>query len=138
MPQRDIYHAIVIKALIKDGWRITHDPLIIPYGGQNLFVDLGAEKLIAAERAGQQIAVEIKSFISPSGVSDLEDALGQYLLYRSLLNRKEPTRIIYLAVPITAYANVFRSPIGEVAVQDFALRLVVFDAEQEAVVQWIE
>ncbi len=78
MAQRDIYHTIVVNALVKEGWTITHDPLVIPYGRQNLFVDLGAEKLIAAERAGQQIAVEIKSFISPSGVSNLEDALGQY------------------------------------------------------------
>ena len=138
MAQRDIYHTIVVNALIKDGWTITHDPLIIAYGRQNLFVDLGAEKLIAAERAGRHIAVEIKSFISPSGVSDLEDALGQYLLYRSLLSRKEPERIIYLAVPAAAYTNVFRSPVGEVALQDFALRLVVFDAEKETIVEWIE
>lgn len=138
MAQRDIYHNTVVNALKKVGWTITHDPLIIPFGGQNLFVDLGAERLIAAERAGQQIAVEIKSFLSPSGVRDLEDALGQYMLYRSLLQRKEPDRTIYLAVPVTAYLGIFRSPVGEVAITDFALRLLVFEAEQEVIVQWIE
>jgi XisH protein len=134
MAKRDLYHNTVVNALKKAGWTITHDPLIIPFGGQNLFVDLGAEKLIAAERAGQQIAVEIKSFLSPSGVSDLEDALGQYIL----LQRKEPDRVIYLAVPITAYMGIFRSPIGEVAIADFALKLLIFEAEQEVIVQWIE
>ena len=41
MAQRDIYHNTVVNALKKVGWTITHDPLIIPFGGQNLFVDLG-------------------------------------------------------------------------------------------------
>ena len=138
MAQRDLYHDAVVAALVKDGWTITHDPLIIPFGGQNLFVDLGAERLLAAERAGQQIAVEVKSFLSASAVRDLEDALGQYLLYRSLLLRKEPQRSIYLAIPATAYATIFRSPVGEVAQEDYGLKLLVFDATQEAIVQWVE
>lgn len=138
MPQRDIYHTSVVHALIKDQWTITHDPLIIPFGGQNLFVDLGAERLIGAERAGQQIAIEIKSFVGASCVRDLEDALGQYLLYRSLLVRKDPDRIIFLAIPVTAYVLIFRAPLGEVVIQDFALKLLVFDALQEVIVQWIE
>lgn len=138
MPQRDLYHDTVVQALIKDGWTITHDPLVIPFGGQNLFVDLGAERLIGAERAGQQIAVEIKSFAGASSVRDLEDSLGQYLLYRSLLLRKEPERVIYLAVPATAYATTFRSPVGEAAILDFTLKLLVFDPVQEAIVQWID
>ena len=28
MPVKDIYHDTVKNALIKDGWTITHDPLI--------------------------------------------------------------------------------------------------------------
>ncbi len=96
----DVYHRTVKNALLKDDWTITHDPFAIPYGDHNLFVDLGAEKLLAAEKSGLQIAVEIKSFISRSQVNDLENALGQYLLYRSLLKRREPERVIYLAVPL--------------------------------------
>ena len=62
MPQRDIYHDVVKNALIKDGWTITHDPLILPYGGRNLYVDLGAEVPIGAEKDDRRIAVEVKSF----------------------------------------------------------------------------
>lgn len=30
MPRKDTFHDVVKKALIADGWRITHDPLHIP------------------------------------------------------------------------------------------------------------
>jgi hypothetical protein len=52
-------------------WTITHDPLTLAFGVHNLYVDLGAERVIAAERAGEQIAVEIKSFVGPSELSIL-------------------------------------------------------------------
>jgi hypothetical protein len=37
MPQRDIYHDAVKNALIKDGWEITADPLILQFGGRNIY-----------------------------------------------------------------------------------------------------
>ena len=45
MPAKDIYHACVKNALIKDGWTITHDPLRLPLGGKDVYVDFGAEQL---------------------------------------------------------------------------------------------
>ena len=80
MPAKDIYHDIVKNALIKDGWTITHDQLVLRWGTTDVYVDLGAEQLLAAEKHGQKIAVEIKSFVGRSDVDDLEKALGQYLL----------------------------------------------------------
>ncbi|MGB7518966.1 MAG: element excision factor XisH family protein, partial [Spirulinaceae cyanobacterium] len=71
MPAKDIYHHQVRNALIKDGWTITDDPLILSIGKRDLFVDLGAEKVIAAEKKNQKIAVEVKSFIGKSQVNDL-------------------------------------------------------------------
>src|SRR5436190_6271049 len=99
MPTRDIYHDTVKNALIKDGWTITHDPYTLTFGQRNVFVDLGAERLVAAERNQEKIAVEIKSFHGASDVRDLEMALGQYVFYRSLLARFEPGRKLFLAVP---------------------------------------
>ena len=75
MPAKDIYHDVVVHALTAEGWRITDDPLSLSFGGKDLFVDLGAERdTIAAEKSGQKIAVEIKSFLSPSIMRDLEGA----------------------------------------------------------------
>ena len=95
MPRHDIYHDVVKNALVKDGWRITHDPLILPYGGRNLYVDIGAEAPIGAEKEGHRIAVEVKSFLGSSEIMELERALGQYMLYRFLLTRQEPERVLF-------------------------------------------
>lgn len=66
MPAKDTFHDAVKNALIKDGWTITDDPLYLSFGGVDLYVDLGAEKLIAAQKDEQKIAVEIKSFMQTS------------------------------------------------------------------------
>ncbi|MGB3691867.1 MAG: element excision factor XisH family protein [Spirulinaceae cyanobacterium] len=66
MPARDLYRDTVITALEKDGWKITDDPLRLKVGRRAVMVDLGERKLLAAERGEQKIAVEIKSFLSPS------------------------------------------------------------------------
>ena len=138
MPRRDVYHETVKQALIKDGWTITHDPFTIPIGPHRLFVDLGAERLLAAEKAEQHIAVEVKSFLSPSRVDDLEKALGQYVLYRSLLERSEPERDLYLAVPQETFEDFFSMPLGQVAIEDQNLKLIAFDPAQEVIEKWIE
>ena len=81
MPAKDTYHDCVKNALIKDGWRITHDPLKLEIGKKDLYIDLGANQLVAAIKAEQKIAVEIKSFLGRSDVDDLEKApLKIYLL----------------------------------------------------------
>jgi len=108
MPARDYYHNTVRNALIKDGWTITHDPYRLKLTrGKNLFVDLGAERLIAAEKGIEKIAIEIKSFRSASDMKDLEEAVGQFVLYEHLLNRYEPERKLYLAIPENVKVSVF-------------------------------
>jgi hypothetical protein len=66
MAARDAFHDAVKQGLIKDGWTITHDPLVIRLGKRNMLIDLAAENLLAARREDQNIAVEIKSFTGPS------------------------------------------------------------------------
>ena len=137
MPQRDIYHDVVKNALVKDGWRITHDPFALPFGLHNLYVDFSAEQMLAAEKEGQQIAVEVKSFVGRSEVDDLENALGQYLLYRSLMQRRHPERTLYLAVPRDAFHGVFSTELGRVVREDYPLKVIVFDPDQEVIQQWL-
>ena len=126
------------NALVKDGWTITHDPLRLRLRrGKSLFVDLGAERLLAAERGAEKIAVEIKSFARSSDMKDLEDAVGQFVLYAHLLRRSEPDRILYLALPESARRSVFEEEAGQVMLEDGVVRLFSFDPEQEAIVQWM-
>lgn len=108
MPAKDKFHNLVKQALIEDGWHITHDPLYLKFGRADHFqVDLGAEKVLAAERDGTKIAVEIKSFLGDSPVSDFHRALGQFLNYRFVLENSEPNRSLYLALPHYAYESYF-------------------------------
>jgi len=113
MPAKDIYHDSVKNALVKDGWTITHDPLKLEWGGRDMYVDLGAERLLAAEKDGQQIAVEIKSFVSASDLDELEKALGQYVLYHDVLAELQPHRVLYLAVPQRILLEIFEEPLGK-------------------------
>ncbi len=104
---KDLFHQTVKQALIKEGWTITQDPLTIRIDRVRLEIDLGAEKVFAAEKDGRKIAVEIKGFINPSNVNDFHNALGQFLSYRLALQMTEPQRVLYLAVPIDVFNTFF-------------------------------
>jgi hypothetical protein len=137
MPAHDIYHDTVKNALIKDGWTITHDPLTLELGSTRLFVDLGAEQVIGAEKGLHKIAVEIKTFRGASEMKDLEQAIGQYVLYRIFLRRVEPDRELYLAVPQDVVEEVFSEEYGRGFLQDEHGKLFGFDIESEEVVAWL-
>ena len=139
MPAKDLYHNSFVHALVKDGWTITHDPLTIAVEGTNLLIDVGAERVVTAEREGKQIAVEIKSFVSLSAVQDLKEAVGQFLLYDLALRQSDADadRVLYLAVRTTVYDTVFQAGVGKLLMRNSALRLVVFDAETEEIRDWI-
>jgi hypothetical protein len=136
MSARDLYHEVVRGALIKDGWTITDDPLRIRWGKRDYYVDLGAERLIGAERAGQRIAVEIKSFLGASLVDDVEKALGQFLIYRSVMRRRLPDYEVFLAVP-RGVAKLLDEPLGLLLFEDFDLRVVVFDPKRKEIIRWL-
>jgi hypothetical protein len=138
VPARNIYHDAVVRALTSDGWTITHDPLTISFGGKDLFVDLGAERAaVAAEKEGRRIAVEIQSFLGPSPVRSLEEAVGQYEIYRALLEESDPGRVLYMAVPGRVYEGLLAERFGQFVVERLSLRVMVFDEHQQRVVQWI-
>jgi len=136
MPAKDFYHDIVRNALIKDGWTITHDPYPLKLGKKDLFIDLGAEKILAAEKGNDKIAVEIKSFVGRSVINDTENALGQYLIYRKLLMRKEADRVLFLAIDKETLNDTFSDELRELLTEDFEVRLLVFDKTSEEILEW--
>jgi hypothetical protein len=137
MPARDIYHNAVKNALIKDGWTITHDPFVLRWGTIDVYIDLGAEQLLAAERQGLKIAVEVKSFVGRSDVDDLEKALGQYILYHDILSKRESERVLYLAVHEEVFLGIFEEAIGKLLLENQRVKLIVFDRREEVILQWI-
>jgi hypothetical protein len=137
MSARDRYHEPCKAALIKDGWIVTDDPLYLKYGAKDMFADLGAEEILGAELGGRKIAVEIKSFLGPSDLTDLEKALGQFILYRSVLEINEPDRRLYLAVPEVAFVDLFEQPVGKLVMSKTNLLLIVFDPHESEITRWI-
>ncbi|MBE9111121.1 XisH family protein [Nodosilinea sp. LEGE 07298] len=137
MAARDLFHTAVRHGLEKDQWRISNDPLELEWEEVKVKIDLAAERLIAAERGEEKIAVEIKSFISPSPVSDFHTALGQFLNYRIMLEVKEPERELYLAIPIDTYETFFQSRFAQTAMERYQLKLIVYNPVSEEIVRWI-
>ncbi|MEG4457479.1 element excision factor XisH family protein [Microcoleus sp. N9_A1] len=136
MSAKDAFHEVVKNALQKDGWQITHDPYTLQAGTLELYIDLGAEKVVAAEKNGQKIAVEIKSFTGPSKISLFYTALGQFISYRAALQKQETDRILYLAVPTNVYDSFFTMGFIQSLVQQNQIHLIVYDIEQESIAQW--
>lgn len=133
---KDLFHNVVKTALIKDGWQITEDPLFLKVGGVEFFIDLGAEKLLAAERNGEKIAVEIKSFINTSSIADFHLAIGQFINYRVALKVAEPERKLFLAIPDLAYKTFFQKEFPRMVIQEYQLEVLVYDVANEVIMLW--
>ena len=136
MSAKDVYHNTVKVALQKEGWIITDDPLVLELSSGRLEIDLGAEQLVAAEKDNVKIAVEIKSFLSPSPTSEYHRALGQFLNYRVALKHEEPNRVLFLAVPSKIYRSFFSGELAQLSVAEYQVKLLVFDSEKEVILQW--
>jgi hypothetical protein len=138
MAAKDRFHEAVKVALQKEQWMITDDPLRIEVGGTKFEIDLGAEQLLAAERAGEKIAVEVKTFLGDSPVTDYHAALGQFLNYRLALELSEPERLLYLAVPVVVHEAFFQREFTQISVERYGIKRIIYEPVNEVIVQWIQ
>ncbi|MBD2185564.1 XisH family protein [Planktothrix sp. FACHB-1355] len=137
MSAKDLFHEAVKRGLEKEQWIITDDPLELEWEEVKVKIDLAAERLLAAKRGEEKIAVEIKSFIGTSAISDFHTALGQFLNYRVMLEAKEPDRQLYLAIPLETYDTFFQSQFAQTVKQRYQLKLIVYEPINEEILQWI-
>jgi XisH protein len=137
MARRDIHHQVLKLALEREGWNVTDDPFFVKIGRKTAEIDLGAERIILAERATEKIAVEVKSFVGTSMITEFYKALGQFLMYQRALQTAEPERTLYLALPQAAYdelsADVFDFPNFE----DLRHRLIIYQPSENTTLTWI-
>jgi hypothetical protein len=138
MPAKDIYHNAVRFALVKDGWQILTEDYTLEYGGDRLYVDIAAEKSIAAEKQGQRILVEVKSFLGRSFINDLEQAVGQYVVYRDVLVETALDFELYLAITKGTYKSYFQRQLAQMIINRNQVKLLIVDAENEVIVEWID
>lgn len=131
------FHAVVKTALQKDSWLITHDPYPLQAGTFELAIDLDAQKVIAAQKQGLTIAVEIKSFLGPSNITDFYGALGQFIAYRTALRAQDPERILYLAVSSDIYERFFINVFIQELVEQNQLYILIYNIDLEAIERWL-
>jgi len=136
MSARDLFHELVKTAITNEGWQVTHDPYRIDLGFTDLYIDLGAERLIAAERDQEKIAIEIKSFLASSTMSEFHAAIGQCINYRLALEDKEPDRRLYLAVPEEVFERFFNYPFIQKSINRNQIPLIIYDTEAPRILQW--
>lgn len=133
---RDLIHEIVKTALINDNWHISHDPYRLEEYDPAWEIDLGAEKIIAAERGMEKIAVEAKSFLELSFANEFHKVLGQYLNYLSALKRIEPDRKLFVAVPKEVFDKDFKRQGIINSIEDYGVKILVFDKTKKEIVLW--
>lgn len=136
---RDLYHNFVRLALEKEGWVITQDPLYIDLDETYIEIDLAADMFIAAEKAGTKIAVEVKSFLGRSIISEFHTAMGQYLDYRDALEEYETDRILFLAIPEEIYlSSVFQGKFIHRRLQREQVKLIIVNMAKQTISTWIK
>ena len=137
MPRLDLIHGAVKQALVKDGWSVTDDPYIIQFDRERLYADIGAERPLAAQRGSEKIVVEVKSFVGASKIQDLKEALGQYDIYRYLLEEVEPERKLFVAISSAVYDSFFSQELAQLVLKKHGLPVIVVDIESEVIERWI-
>lgn len=135
---RDKFHQEVRSALEREGWKITHDPLYLKVGRIPIHIDLGAEKLIGAEKGGEKIAVEVKTFGIPSFITALHEAVGKYIVYREALNQLQLGRMLYLAIPLDVYEEFGSEPIVHTIFADYNFKILLYEPNNQIIASWIK
>lgn len=138
MPTKDRFHEIVKTALQNQRWTITHDPYHIDLGFVDFYIDLGAERLLAATKDNEKIAVEIKSFLASSTISEFHTAIGQFINYRLALEEHDPDRTLYLAVPFNIYNRFFKNLFIQNVIRRNQIFLLIYDIDTREIKQWIK
>ncbi len=138
MSARDTFHEVVKSALKNEGWIITHDPYHIDLGFVDFYIDLGAEQLLAATKDKEKIAVEIKTFLAPSTISEFHTAVGQFINYRIALEEDDPERRLYLAIPLEIYRRFFKYSFIQKVIERNQIPLLVYNTEKPEIAQWIK
>lgn len=102
----------------------------------DFFIDIGAEKLLTAQKGNQKIAVEIKTFGNLSNIYEFYTAIGQYIAYKEALEGKN--RKLFLAIPYKKYSSFFQKLFIQTILRKNKIPMIVFKPEVEEIYKWIQ
>jgi len=134
MPAKDRYHDAVKHALNKDGWTVEDEQFALTIDQRNLWIDILASK----GEPRLVILVEVKELAAvDSAVEALANAIGKFEMYRLALQSAKVNIPLFLAVTKQSYDGILSEKIGQLVIQHARIPLIVFDREQEVILQWI-
>ncbi len=134
---RDIFHGLVKEALENEGWTITHDPFPLHTRKQGgLMTDIGAEKVIVAEKENERIAVEVKSFVHISILHDFLLAVGQFYVYRKILDKNDPERTLFVALPEFVFERIIKFDWAKEVVSGLDMKFILYDTNLKIITAW--
>ncbi len=100
---------------------------------------MGAERLIAAEKGSEKIAVEVKSFLHVSFITAFYEAVGKFVIYEEALEIEEPERVLFLAIPEHIYSKEMEDELLiQKVLERRRLHAVVVNVHNETIVKWIK
>ena len=137
MAAKDLFHEAVKAALQKEQWQITAEPLVVKVDKVKFEVDLAGDRLLAADKETEKIAIEIKSFVGSSIITDFHLALGQFINYRVALALLHPERKLYLAVPLDTFNSFFQERLAQEVIRECQLKLIIYNPLKAEITQWI-
>lgn len=136
MAAKDIFHQQVRRALEKDGWTVTDDPLMVFWPRTDKPLHPDGEQLLGAMKDTATIAVIVTSFLGASQITDLQYALGQFVVCRSSLHANDPARSLLLAIREDVFLALFQEPEVQELCSQEQIRLLVFNSLREEIVKW--
>lgn len=130
---KDIIHDALKQSLLNEGWNITEFSCL-----SSKIVDAIGDCLIHADRKGVKIAIEVNGFsVGPSAISQLHNALWQYINYRGQLALKDRDRVLYLAVSNRTYDAFLKQEFPRSMLMENQVNLLVYDVRLGAIKHWI-
>ncbi|MCA0457872.1 MAG: hypothetical protein LCI00_28155 [Chloroflexi bacterium] len=135
MPSFDQCHDQIMRALEKSGWRITDQQVLMKVGRRRVFIDLHATHAANGSRE-EIILVEVKCFPELQNTAqEIYTAVGQYIIYRAMLQELELDIPLYLSVPEAIFNTVFDRPVQR-AIRQSQIKVIVVNLDEEKIVQW--
>jgi hypothetical protein len=136
MPNKDLNHDIVVRALIKAGWTIVDEQYYLLVGAsaaqRRLYIDIKAQHHL--QRIS--ILIEVKS-LEKSPVHELMEMIGQYIVYRAALDLLQDDTPLYVAVSEISYHDIVLHPLGQKSMERITIPFMIYDSEKEEILQWI-
>lgn len=134
---KDKYHDLVKELLENEGWTIIKEQFSVKIGKRRAEIDLAAERLIQATKGVEQIAVEVKSFLTKSHFHEFHRALGQFKNYRRIMRLVGLELELFVAMPEDVYHELLEDEFGQVTIEEENLKIIVYSIEDKKIVQWI-